>query len=161
MKKFLTLTLALAAANAAAAADNNNLKLEDVFQLEYASQPAVHPEDGYTGFVRNYMDIMSDRRLGNLWRVDNKGQLRPLTNGQANDHSPNWSPDGKTLAYVSNASGSNQIHLYWTDSRASAAVTRLTGSPSNLSWSPDGKFIAFSMFTPSSKAPPVSLPGKP
>src|SRR5690606_37214039 len=118
-------------------------------------------DGGYTVFVRNYMDIMSDRRLGNLWRVDNKGELRPLTGGTANAHSPTWSPDGKTLAFVSNRTGANQMHLYWTDTRDHAPVTRLTGSPCNLTWSPDGKWLAFTMFTPSSKAPPVSLPGKP
>ncbi|CUA86619.1 S9 family peptidase [Pseudidiomarina woesei] len=163
MKKFLTLGLLLSATSvyANANANDNTLKLDDVFQLEYASQPAVHPDGSYTVFVRNYMDIMSDRRLGNLWRVDNKGELRPLTGGEANDHSPTWSPDGKTLAFVSNRSGSNQIHLYWTDTREDAPVTRLTGSPSNLSWSPDGKWLAFTMFTPGSKPAPVSLPGKP
>ena len=160
MKKIITLTLALATTSAVANTENT-LKLDDVFQLEYASQPAIHPDGSYTVFVRNYMDIMSDRRLGNLWRVDNKGELRPLTNGEANDHSPTWSPDGKTLAFVSNRSGSNQIHLYWTDTREDVAVTRLTGSPSNLSWSPDGKWLAFTMFTPGSKPAPVSLPGKP
>lgn len=161
MKKLLTLGFLLSATSAYANATDNTLKLDDVFQLEYASQPAVHPDGSYTVFVRNYMDIMSDRRLGNLWRVDNKGELRPLTGGEANDHSPTWSPDGKTLAFVSNRSGSNQIHLYWTDSRDDVAVTRLTGSPSNLSWSPDGKWLAFTMFTPGSKLAPVSLPGKP
>jgi len=161
MKKLLTLSLLLSATSVYANASDNTLKLEDVFQLEYASQPAVHPDGGYTVFVRNYMDIMSDRRLGNLWRVDNKGELRPLTGGEANDHSPTWSPDGKTLAFVSNRSGSNQIHLYWADSRDDAPVTRLTGSPSNLTWSPDGKWLAFTMFTPGSKPAPVSLPGKP
>jgi dipeptidyl aminopeptidase/acylaminoacyl peptidase len=161
MKKLLTLSLLLSATSVYANANDNTLKLDDVFQLEYASQPAVHPDGSYTVFVRNYMDIMSDRRLGNLWRVDNKGELRPLTGGEANDHSPTWSPDGKTLAFVSNRSGSNQIHLYWTDSRDDAPVTRLTGSPSNLTWSPDGKWLAFTMFTPGSKPAPVSLPGKP
>lgn len=160
MKKLLTLSLALAATSAFANTDNT-LQLEDVFQLEYASQPTIHPDGNYTVFVRNYMDIMSDRRLGNLWRVDNKGELRPLTGGTANDHSPTWSPDGKTLAFVSNRTGANQIHLYWTDTRDHAPVTRLTGSPSNLTWSPDGKWLAFTMFTPNSKPAPVSLPGKP
>ncbi|MDX1705314.1 S9 family peptidase [Pseudidiomarina sp.] len=173
MKRILTTAL-LAAATAAAgyalpanAAEqsakqqSNRLQLDDVFQLEYASSPAVHPDGGYTVFVRNYMDIMTDRRVGNLWRVDNNGKLRPLTGGQYIDHSPVWSPDGKQLAFVSNRSGSMQVHLYWADSREHAPVTRLTSAPSNLSWSPDGKWIAFSMFTPRQAKPPVSLPGKP
>ncbi|PTB83057.1 peptidase S9 family protein [Pseudidiomarina aestuarii] len=140
---------------------SKTLQLEDVFQLEYASDPQVHPTGEYTVFVRNYMDIMEDRRYGNLWKVEHNGTLRPLTGGMHQDHSPVWSPDGKTLAFVSNRSGSQQIHLYWNDTREQAPITRLTGSPSGLSWSPNGRWIAFSMFTPKPSKPPVSLPGQP
>src|SRR5690554_3215966 len=171
MKTRMTTALALVAsalvyapaqaANSEAQSKQQLLQLEDVFQLEYASNPAIHPSGDYTVFVRNFMNIMADRKQGNLWRVNNKGELRPLTGGDAQDHSPTWSPDGKQLAFVSNRSGSNQIHLYWTDTREHAPITRLTSSPSNLSWSPDGKWLAFTMFTPQHKAAPVSLPGKP
>lgn len=167
MKRFLPLLMVFATTNAVAqpadtsAAQHQLFQLEDVFQLEYASQPAVHPDGSYTVFVRNYMDIMSDRRLGNLWRVDHQGEMRPLTGGVANDHSPTWSPDGSVLAFVSNRTGSNQIHLYWTDTRDHAPMTRLTGSPSQLTWSPDGQWLAFTMFTPQQKSAPVKLPGKP
>ncbi|MDN7127027.1 S9 family peptidase [Pseudidiomarina sp. 1APR75-33.1] len=163
MKKVLALTLATLAfpAIANAAENSSHFTAEDVFQLEYASSPTIHPKGDYTVFVRNYMDIMSDRKYGTLWRVDHKGEMRPLIGGDANDHSQTWSPDGSKLAFVSNRSGSNQIHLYWTDTRDQAPVTRLTGSPGNLSWSPDGKWLAFTMFTPAPEKPPVSLPNAP
>ncbi|MDN7136869.1 S9 family peptidase [Pseudidiomarina sp. 1ASP75-14] len=163
MKKVLALTLATLAfpAIANAAENSSHFTAEDVFQLEYASSPTIHPKGDYTVFVRNYMDIMSDRKYGTLWRVDHKGEMRPLIGGDANDHSQTWSPDGSKLAFVSNRSGSNQIHLYWTDTRDQAPVTRLTGSPGNLSWSPDGKWLAFTMFTPAPEKPPVSLPKAP
>ncbi|MEA3587763.1 S9 family peptidase [Pseudidiomarina sp. 1APP75-27a] len=163
MKKVLALTLATLAfpAIANAAENSSHFTAEDVFQLEYASSPTIHPKGDYTVFVRNYMDIMSDRKYGTLWRVDHKGEMRPLIGGDANDHSQTWSPDGSKLAFVSNRSGSNQIHLYWTDTLDQAPVTRLTGSPGNLSWSPDGKWLAFTMFTPAPEKPPVSLPKAP
>lgn len=165
MKNLTKLVTAVVLASTASAAswadDHSTLQLEDVFQLEFASSPAIHPSGDYTVFVRNYMDIMDDRRYGNLWTVDNNGKVRPLTGGTHQDFNPVWSPDGKTLAFISNRSGSNQIHLYWTDSKEHAPVTRLTGSPSGLSWSPNGRWLAFSMFVPESSPAPVSLPGKP
>src|SRR5690606_41617465 len=96
MKRLLPFMMVLATSSVVAntSAEQHNLfQLDDVFQLEYASQPAVHPDGSYTVFVRNYMDIMSDRRLGNLWRVDHQGDMLPLTCGVANDHSPTLSPE--------------------------------------------------------------------
>lgn len=157
---FAWLVSANALANAATV-NADTFTYHDIFALEFASSPAPHPTENYAVFVRNYMDIMADRRYGNLWRVDYNGELRPLTGGEHQDHSPSWSPDGKRLAFVSNRSGSQQIHIYWTDTREHGQITRLTSSPSNLSWSPDGSMIAFTMFTPAPQKAPVTLPAAP
>ncbi len=37
------------------------------------------------------------------------------------------------------------MFLYWSDTGASAAITRFAETPSNLVWSPDGRWIAFTM----------------
>ncbi len=157
----LALLVSVTAPVQATTSTSTNFTYNDIFALEFASSPAPHPSESYAVFVRNYMDIMADRRYGNLWRVDFNGEVRPLTGGEHQDHSPTWSPDGKRLAFVSNRSGSNQIHMYWSDTREHGQLTRLTGSPSNLSWSPDGSMIAFTMFTPAPQKPPVSLPAAP
>lgn len=165
MKKLISsLSLIMASTSLAYAndADPNQFTLEDVFELEYVAQPAIHPTGSQTVFVRHFMDKMKDQKLGNLWLTDHKGEARPLTTGSYNDHSPVWSPDGKKLAFVSNRSGSAQIHIYWADNKEQAPVTRFTdGSPGNLSWSPDGEHIAFTKFTKEQQSAPVSLPGKP
>ncbi|EKE85251.1 alpha/beta hydrolase family protein [Idiomarina xiamenensis] len=159
MKKWLIACTAVVTLPTFAA--DNNLQLEDIFNLEYAAQPTIHPDGDEIVFVRQYMDIQTDRKNGNLWTVSRQGELRPLTNGQYHEYAPVWSPKGDKLAFVSDRTGSSQIHLYWRDNGQQAAITRLTGSPSNLSWSPDGRYLAFTQFTPVKQAPPVSLPGKP
>src|SRR5260370_27866205 len=81
----------------------------DVFQLEYASDPQVSPDGSKVVYVRNFMDVMKDRRRSNLWIIGaDGGDHRPLTTGKNNDHSPRWSVDGKRLVYVSNAGGAPQ-----------------------------------------------------
>jgi len=65
-----------------------------------------------------------------------------LTRG-GSDQRPRWSPDGKTIAFVSARDGAPQI--YWI-SLAGGEATRLTsrsGGADNELWSPDGKTIAF------------------
>ena len=136
--------------------------LEDVFQLEFASDPQIAPDGSQIVFVRNFMDIMTDRPRSNLWIVNYDGtELRPLTTGNDNYVSPRWSPDGGRLLYASTADGSTQLYVRWMDNGQLAKLTQLTESPGGLTWSPDGRWIAFSLFVPEAPEPFVQLPAKP
>lgn len=138
------------------------LQLDDVFALEIATDPQVNGAGTAAVFVRRSMNRQLDRTEGRLWQVNTDGSsMRPLTQGEGSERSPVWSPDDQRLAFVSDASGSAQIHIRWSDSGQSAPVSDLPQSPSNLSWSPDGEWLAFTMFTPGDSAPPLTLPGKP
>jgi len=74
------------------------------------------------------------------------GYVKNLTQNSATaERYPAWSPDGKTIAYWSDASG--EYELYLADAAASAAPKKITGYGKgfryNLWWSPDSKKIAF------------------
>ena len=134
----------------------------DVFELEYASDPRISPDGNQVVYVRNFMDIMKDRRRSNLWIVNVDGtEHRPLTTGNKNDSSPRWSPDGKRLAYVTDDNGTAQVFSRWMDTGQTAKLTNLTNSPIALAWSPDGSQIAFSMLVPDQQKPFVEMPAKP
>jgi len=77
-----------------------------------------------------------------------KGDTRNLTAtpGIA-ERSPAWSPDGKTIAYFSDASGEYQLYLHDQTGFKAPTVIDLGPNPSyyyNLQWSPDSKHIAYS-----------------
>ena len=138
------------------------LQYEDVFQLEFVSQPQLNKNGSEVVFVRNRFDQALDKRVGSLWLSNTKtGQLQPLVAEQADISSPQWSPDGKKLLFVSAASGKPQIHMRWLDTGSSGQISHLPHAPTDISWSPDGKWLAFSMFTPVKAKNPVTLPGKP
>lgn len=136
----------------------------DVFQLEYASDPQISPDGKRIVYVRNSMDIMSDRRRSDIWIVDFDGSRhRPLVAEEASESSPRWSPDGTKLAFVSRAGGKgpSQIYLRWMDNGLTARLTQLTKAPGGLSWSPDGRWIAFSMLVPSAPPKLAEMPPQP
>jgi acylaminoacyl-peptidase len=134
----------------------------DVFQLENASDPQISPDGKRIVYVRNFADIMADRRRSNLWTVDFEGSNhRPLTTGIENAASPRWSPDATRIAYVSNAGGSRQLHVRWMDTGQTAMITHLTASPGGIAWSPDGRWIAFSMMVPEESVGFAKMPAKP
>jgi tricorn protease len=59
---------------------------------------------------------------------------------------PKWSPDGKSYAYVSDASGEEQIYVQVinSDKKPRQITDCLKSMFRNLSWSPDGKKIGYS-----------------
>tara|TARA_Y100001951_G_C11287947_1_gene270048 strand:+ start:113 stop:2188 length:2076 start_codon:yes stop_codon:yes gene_type:complete len=134
------------------------LQYEDVFELEFVSDPQPNASGNKIVFVRNWMDKQADRRRMTLWLSSADGkQLEPLTDKDINASSPRWAPDNQRLAFIANG----QIHIKWLDSGRTSQLGQLTQSPANLSWSPDGNWLAFSMFSPKPVKSPLTLPGKP
>src|SRR5210317_1885518 len=134
----------------------------DVFELEWATDPRVSPDGDTIVYVRKSNDIMKDRERSNLWQITiDKQDHRPLYSGIKSARSPRWSPDGTKLAFISNDTGSQQIHVRWMDNGETAVITQLQNSPSNLTWSPDGKWLAFTMNVQASFEPIAKSRAKP
>jgi tricorn protease len=76
-----------------------------------------------------------------------KGDVRNITNSPAvADRSPAWSPDGKWIAYFSDAAGEYALHIKSQDGRGDARSVSLGDPPSYFFdpvWSPDSKKIAY------------------
>jgi len=69
-----------------------------------------------------------------------------ITHSGRHDTQPAWSPDGKSIAYVSmpaESSGDFRIRLVSPDGRNSRDLLAQTTTISMLSWSPDGRSIAY------------------
>jgi tricorn protease len=75
-----------------------------------------------------------------------KGDPHNLTETPgANERSPAWSPDGKSIAYFSDETGEYQLHVRPADGKGKAKVYDLKGAGfyDDPVWSPDGKRIAY------------------
>ena len=147
LKPLLTVSMILMIAITISAKEStSSFEPMDVFDLEWATDPQVSPDGSTIVYIRKSNDIMKDRERSNLWQVSADGSdHRPLYSGLNSVRSPRWSPDGKKLAFISNNTGSQQIHVRWLDSGDTAVISQLQASPTSLSWSPDGKWLAFTM----------------
>lgn len=75
-----------------------------------------------------------------------KGDDRNLTQSTGvHERSPAWSPDGKSIAYFSDAGGEYALHLAPQDGREPPRVLPVAGAGfySDPQWSPDSRWISF------------------
>ena len=136
---------------------------QDVFALEYASDPQIRRDGSQVAYVRNTTDIMIDRERRSIWLIDRRiGVQTPIVAGPGSSSGPRWSPDGTRLAYVYAAEGEQpQLYVRWMATGVSARLATLPQAPGDIAWSPDGRTIAFTMFTPETPPKLGAAPPKP
>lgn len=145
----LGLALAAAPAPMPLLAQDSRLGPADIFQMEYAADPAISPDGSWIAYVRRWSDPMTDRRYSNIWVVRRDGSgHRPVTTGKFSEDSPTWSNDGTRLAFVSNRGGNAQLWVRWMATGELLAVTHGSQAPSAPAWSPDGTQLAFLQLVP-------------
>jgi dipeptidyl aminopeptidase/acylaminoacyl peptidase len=81
------------------------------------------------------------------------GEPVRFTTNDEGDRSARWSPDGRTIAFLSKRAGNEftQIYLVAVDGGEATRLTSAENSVSAFKWSPDGKAIAFTVTDPKTK----------
>jgi tricorn protease len=73
-----------------------------------------------------------------------EGDIRQITEGPARDRNANYSPDGKSLAFISDRSGREELYVTTADGLGQAQkLTDIDAPKFGYNWSPDSKEIAF------------------
>jgi len=89
-----------------------------------------------------------DHRVKRLAIMDSDGaNHRFITNGQSLALTPRWSPDYKSIAYVSYIGKTVRIYLYNVDQGKQRVLYETNKAVFAPRWSPDGRTLLFSMAT--------------
>jgi dipeptidyl aminopeptidase/acylaminoacyl peptidase len=139
-----TLVSFSALAEAAQSGGPKPIAFEDFIAVERLTDPQLSPDGTRIAFVVTVMDRAANRGLSDIWIVPSRGgEPRRLTSSPAADTTPRWSPDGRTIAFISTRSGSPQVWTIDPNGGEAVQLTRLSTGASGVVWSPDGARLAF------------------
>ncbi|HEY3766105.1 MAG TPA: S9 family peptidase [Gaiellales bacterium] len=115
---------------------------ERLLDVLHPAQPVFSPDGGRIAFAVAEGFSRPDQGIASrIWiaHADGTG-ARQVTRGPRNDTTPCWSPDGRTLAFLSDRDhpGRMGVHLLEDGAGEARAVGTLDGSAEDMRFSPDG-----------------------
>ncbi|HBE40045.1 MAG TPA: peptidase S9 family protein [Bacteroidales bacterium] len=125
-------------------AQNHLPTFEEVISLRNVGSVQISPDGKDIVFTVSSTDWGDNRYDTEVWLSHNGDKPFRLTNTSKNSSSsPQFSPDGKWISFVSDRGNKNQIYVIRTDGGEAMAVTNEEDGVSYYEWHPDGKRIIF------------------
>src|SRR5262249_9203588 len=128
---------------AAQEAAKHPITFDDMIKMHRVAEPQISPDGKWVVYTVATPDMDANRNASNIWIVSITGGAPQQLTQSGHDSSPVWSPDGKTIAFLSSRSGDSQVYLLSLAGGEAQKLTKLSTGADIVKWSPDGKTIAF------------------
>jgi len=114
----------------------------DLYEVKQVYRGRLSPDGTELVTAAEAINKAENKKYFNLYVQPVKGgPVRQFTRGEAVDSSPEYSPDGKLIAFTSTRSGKPQLHLIHADGGESWQLTKMEGFVSGFTWAPDSKSV--------------------
>ena len=124
------------------------ISAEDLYRFQLINDARLSPNGRYAILSVQRIERKTEKKYSNLWLVptDGAGKPQQFTYGDQVDAMPRWSPDGQTIAFLSNRKDEKQPQIYLIPLNGGEArpLTDLKGSVGEMEWSPNGRSLLLS-----------------
>jgi len=121
------------------AAQKRAITFEDYIALKAVSDPQLSPDGKWVAYTVSTPSLQDNRNVSRVWVAEvATGKTRQVTNGPGSDRQPRWSPDGKTLAFISTREGGAQVWVMPIAGGDARKVSSLADGASDPLWLPGG-----------------------
>jgi dipeptidyl aminopeptidase/acylaminoacyl peptidase len=148
MRQLLLIGLVWVSVAVRASAAPHPFNVQDLLAMQRISDPRPSPGGDRVAFVLRTTDFAANKGQTDVWAVGIDGHgLVQLTHDKAADNSPRWSPDGKSLYFLSTRSGSAQVWRLAAGGAAPGQPVQITALPvdvGSFAVSPDGNSLVVS-----------------
>jgi dipeptidyl aminopeptidase/acylaminoacyl peptidase len=115
-----------------------------IYGIKSASDPQISPDGEWVVYGVTTNDVETKKGSTQLWlsKIDGS-ELRQLTSAGTSNGLARWSPDGQSIAFVSDRGKSSGLYLLSFDGGDPRLLASYPGGAGEPAWSPDGSRLAF------------------
>lgn len=117
---------------------------EDLAKVQRIADPQLSPDGKWIAYEVGVVDLAANKTVRHLWLVSAEGgEARQLTRGDGSDTRPRWSPDGRSLAFISTRGGKSQVWVLSMEGGDPRQLTSLATEADGVTWAAHGDTLLF------------------
>lgn len=123
---------------------------EDLWKIKRVGSPSTSPDGQWAVVDVSTVDVSKNETNSELWLLSTDGKTqKQLTRSGGRNSYPKWSPDGKSIAFLSQRTGDEvtQIYVISPEGGESRRVSQMPMAPFGIQWSADNKTIYCTAWT--------------
>jgi dipeptidyl aminopeptidase/acylaminoacyl peptidase len=127
------------------------ITIDDYFQIHSVRDPQLSPDAQHVIYTVETASLKDDKNEDRIWMVPVAGgESRALTSSGVSSSHARWSPDGKSIAFLSaRDEGKTQVWLLNVRGGEAERLTNTSQDVEDFVWSPDSRSLALVLRDPS------------
>jgi dipeptidyl aminopeptidase/acylaminoacyl peptidase len=118
--------------------------IDQSLSMKSASGAQISPDGRYVAYVVTQTNWEENDFTQQIWISQTAtGERYQLTSGKKSSSAPQWSPDSRRLAFLSDRDGKRQLYVIAPGGGEAVQLTTEEQGVTSAAWSPDGSSIAF------------------